>query len=215
MSGLTSRRVFVAGPRTLQNKLLASTLRKETRLSCALVEDLARIRPCLEGAEKSECLALCDCLGRDPKAHLAGLEEGGSRPGLMLGLFNLERGGGLEKDALSRGVRGFFYRDEPFSLLAKGVLRILEGELWIPRLLLSELVAQKRAASRRMPEQALSRRENEILGLLARGTTNEEIADAMFISRHTVKNHLQRIFRKIHVHSKTQAALWAARHLGI
>jgi transcriptional regulator EpsA len=52
----------------------------------------------------------------------------------------------------------------------------------------------------------LSRREQEILGWLCRGETNLDIAAALAISPHTVKNHLQRIFRKIGVHNRTQAA---------
>jgi len=51
----------------------------------------------------------------------------------------------------------------------------------------------------------LSRREREILGCLRRGETNMDIAAALDISPHTVKNHLQRIFRKIGVHNRTQA----------
>ena len=51
----------------------------------------------------------------------------------------------------------------------------------------------------------LSRREAEILGWLCRGTTNADIGVALAISPHTVKNHLQRIFRKIGVHNRTQA----------
>jgi LuxR family transcriptional regulator of csgAB operon len=215
VSDLTSRKVFVTGPKTLQNELLASTLRKETGLPCFVVEDLAQIRPSLKGAEKSACLALYDCRGKDGKACLADLEENGGRHDLMLGLFNLKRGEGFEKDALfSYGVRGFFYRGEPFSLFAKGVVLIFEGEFWISRLLLSELVAQKSASPRGLLQQLLSGREKEILGFLAGGATNKEIADAMFISQYTVKNHLQRIFKKLNVHSKTKAALWAARHLG-
>jgi transcriptional regulator EpsA len=51
----------------------------------------------------------------------------------------------------------------------------------------------------------LSRREQEILGWLCRGATNADIGAALAISPHTVKNHLQRIFRKIGVHNRTQA----------
>jgi DNA-binding CsgD family transcriptional regulator len=52
----------------------------------------------------------------------------------------------------------------------------------------------------------LSRREQEILGWLRRGESNTAIAAALDISPHTVKNHLQRIFRKIGVNNRTQAA---------
>jgi DNA-binding CsgD family transcriptional regulator len=52
----------------------------------------------------------------------------------------------------------------------------------------------------------LSRREEEILACLCRGATNIDIAATLGVSPHTVKNHLQRIFRKIGVNNRTQAA---------
>ena len=59
----------------------------------------------------------------------------------------------------------------------------------------------------------LTRRQKEILRLIAGGLSNREIADTLFISPHTVKTHLQNIFSKIKVKQRLQAALWAARHL--
>jgi DNA-binding CsgD family transcriptional regulator len=54
--------------------------------------------------------------------------------------------------------------------------------------------------------RALSAREQEVLGRLSRGSTNSDIAETLGISLFTVKNHLKRIFRKIGVTNRTQAA---------
>lgn len=59
----------------------------------------------------------------------------------------------------------------------------------------------------------LTRREMEILDLIADGYSNQQIADALFISPHTVKTHLHNIFKKINVKRRLQAALWAAQNL--
>jgi DNA-binding CsgD family transcriptional regulator len=59
---------------------------------------------------------------------------------------------------------------------------------------------------------ALSEREREVLTLAARGYPNKEIARALWITERTVKGHLTRIFRKIGVADRTQAALWAQRN---
>jgi len=59
----------------------------------------------------------------------------------------------------------------------------------------------------------LTRREREILDLIANGYSNQQIADELFISPHTVKTHLHNIFKKINVKRRLQAALWAARNL--
>ncbi|MFO7970447.1 MAG: helix-turn-helix transcriptional regulator [Desulfobacterales bacterium] len=59
----------------------------------------------------------------------------------------------------------------------------------------------------------LSQRQIEILALVTVGAKNDEIADRLCISLHTVKTHLYRIFKKINVPNRVQAALWAAQNL--
>ncbi|HHV92952.1 MAG TPA: response regulator transcription factor [Firmicutes bacterium] len=55
----------------------------------------------------------------------------------------------------------------------------------------------------------LTPREKEVLQLIASGLTNAEIAERLFISPHTVKNHVTNIYKKIKVEDRTQIALWA------
>ena len=55
----------------------------------------------------------------------------------------------------------------------------------------------------------LTQREQEILDKVAHGNSNKDIADELYISRHTVKTHIYNIFRKIDVSSRIQAALWS------
>jgi DNA-binding NarL/FixJ family response regulator len=61
-------------------------------------------------------------------------------------------------------------------------------------------------------EAALTRRESEVLQQLALGLQNKEIAKALHISNDTAKEHVQRVFRKLGVCDRTQAAVWAVRH---
>jgi len=61
-------------------------------------------------------------------------------------------------------------------------------------------------------EEPLSRRELDVLMLIARGKTNKEIGEELFISEKTVKNHITNIFRKIQVTDRTQAALYAVKN---
>jgi len=58
----------------------------------------------------------------------------------------------------------------------------------------------------------LTRREYEVLILIAEGKNNKEIADDLFISEKTVKNHVSNIFKKIEVNDRTQAAIYAYKH---
>lgn len=57
----------------------------------------------------------------------------------------------------------------------------------------------------------LTRREHDVLSLLAGGLPNTEIASALFISNNTLKTHMRNIFSKLDVNDRTQAAIWAVR----
>ncbi len=59
--------------------------------------------------------------------------------------------------------------------------------------------------------QVLTPREQEVLGLVAKGYSNVEIAERLYISKHTVKNHVSNIYRKLDVDDRTQIALLAIR----
>ena len=97
---------------------------------------------------------------------------------------------------------------------------ILNGELWVSRDVLSKYVLEDRdyypsydMKSIKRAEQKLTKREQEILAMVSVGARNDEIADSLCISRHTVKTHLYNVFKKIHVADRLQAALWAAKEL--
>ena len=62
-------------------------------------------------------------------------------------------------------------------------------------------------------ELLLTRREREILDMIAQGASNDIIADKLCISRHTVKTHLYNLFKKIGAPNRLQAALWAMKNL--
>ncbi len=58
----------------------------------------------------------------------------------------------------------------------------------------------------------LTPRESEVLQLIARGLSNSEIASELFISRHTVKNHVSNIYKKLGENDRTRVALLAIKH---
>lgn len=78
---------------------------------------------------------------------------------------------------------------------------------------LDRICAQPRAApAREAAALPLSTREVEILDCMVRGLSNREIAEALFISEQTVKNHMSRLFHKLHVRDRLQAVLFAIQH---
>jgi len=112
-------------------------------------------------------------------------------------------------EALDAGACGYVLKDvEPDELL-RAIRAAARGEA--P---LSPRAAQALLSARREPDPlaGLSEREREVLGLVAAGLSNKQIAARLGISEKTVKAHLTRVFRTIGVFDRTQAALWAHRH---
>ncbi|MEZ4902768.1 MAG: LuxR C-terminal-related transcriptional regulator [Spirosomataceae bacterium] len=66
----------------------------------------------------------------------------------------------------------------------------------------------------KLKELGISKRESEVLGLIAQGLSNQEIADRLFVSLNTVKTHSARLFEKLEVNSRTKA-LHKAKALGL
>jgi DNA-binding NarL/FixJ family response regulator len=205
--------ILIVGPNTLQNELIASFLEKETSVKCFAIDNYAELES-LHASGEDQHLLLYDCMGKAIDGCMeqcAPLLE--KNPGMhRLCLFNLKKGAGLEPGLVTQGVRGFFYSEEPFQQLAKGVRAVLNGEFWVSRKIMTDLIIKNNLPAR-VHEDILSRRETDILAMIVEGATNEEIADKLCISKHTVKTHLYNIFKKLDVRSRFQAALWAAKHL--
>lgn len=128
---------------------------------------------------------------------------------------------GVEDDAeLARavrgGARGYLLRSCSLSELHETVVAAARGEsILAPSVttrLLDELATMVRR-SERGPEGigALSKREREVLGLVAEGLNNRAIAARLFISENTVKNHVRNIHEKLGVHTRMEAVVRAVR----
>ncbi|THB75272.1 MAG: hypothetical protein D3926_20490 [Desulfobacteraceae bacterium] len=91
---------------------------------------------------------------------------------------------------------------------ARNYIRNLEKKIEALSLVKSEL---QQEANQELPSP-LSRREVQVLQMLALGSTNMEIAHALHISPHTVKSHINNIFNKLAVNSRTQASVWATQN---
>ena len=112
--------------------------------------------------------------------------------------------------ALQAGAIGYTLKDGDLDELERAVRVAVDGDYPIsPR-------AARLLLECRPPETdakpALSQREHDVLALAARGYANKEIARTLWITERTVKGHFTRIFRKIGVADRTQAALWAQRN---
>lgn len=138
-----------------------------------------------------------------------------------LALFNLVRSLTPLLDLMELGVRGFFFEDDRAESILKGICALKAGELWVSREVMMEYVTRQtrtphgedKAHPQERAAALLTRRERDVLALIAAGADNETICSRLYISPHTVKTHLYNIFKKIGARNRLQAALWAAHHL--
>lgn len=116
--------------------------------------------------------------------------------------------------AVEIGVDGYVLKDSDSSILKKAIFCVSKGEVFIqPELtpLLKERMELK-SNSENCLDDTLTKREIEVLKLLAEGLFNKEIAYMLAISEKTVKNHVSNIFKKIDVSDRTQAAVYAIKN---
>jgi two-component system NarL family response regulator len=116
--------------------------------------------------------------------------------------------------AVGLGARGYIVKDVPFEELIASIDGVASGEAAVSPTMARKLfevsrklLQQEDIVRARKPE--LTRREVEILCTVADGLTNPQIADALFISEHTVKNHVRNILVKLEVQSRHDAVAYA------
>jgi len=117
--------------------------------------------------------------------------------------------------ALKAGAKGYLSKNTSARDLIKAIRSVHQGEMWVERKLIARYFETEANANfpvpdqEDMPTEPFTPREHEVLLCLAKGCTNKEIAEALFIAEKTVKSHLTRIFRKLNVPGRFQAILYA------
>lgn len=115
--------------------------------------------------------------------------------------------------AVDIGCDGYVLKDSDSNLLRKAIYTVYEGEKFVqPSLtpMLNAGLIGRVEIDDKLNE--LTRREIEVLKLIAEGLFNKEIASRLDISERTVKNHVSNIFKKIEVSDRTQAAVYAIKN---
>jgi DNA-binding NarL/FixJ family response regulator len=112
--------------------------------------------------------------------------------------------------ATEAGCAGFILKTSPLDELVAAVRAAAAGEIMVSSDLLSRLLNRLQHQHER-PEHSLTAREREILVLIGEGLTNGAIAQRLFISVNTVRNHVQNVLAKLDAHSKLEALSVAIR----
>jgi len=115
--------------------------------------------------------------------------------------------------AVDIGINGYLLKDSESAELKKAILTVVNGEDYIQPSLIPLLNAKMIDRNKdNVKIESLTRREMDVLKLLAVGMYNKEVAEKLNISERTVKNHVSNIFKKIGVTDRTQAAVFAIRN---
>ncbi|MDL1966616.1 MAG: response regulator transcription factor [Candidatus Desulfofervidus auxilii] len=133
---------------------------------------------------------------------------------IFLSLRNIR--GDMELNVIKMGAKGFLCARDSLKTLIQAIKSCYNGEIWATRRSTNIIIdnLQRKIITRKKDEvEILTPQEKKVLILLASGFKNAEIAQKLFISEKTVKTHINKIFKKIGVTNRLQAALWASKNL--
>jgi DNA-binding NarL/FixJ family response regulator len=120
-------------------------------------------------------------------------------------------------EAIKAGANSYLLKEVSVEEVPEAIRAVVQGQSLISPSMASKLLNEYTSLARRADEKqqyptpALTQRELEVLKLVAKGQSNREIGDELYISENTVKNHVRNILEKLHLHSRMEAVIYAVR----
>jgi LuxR family transcriptional regulator of csgAB operon len=220
------QQIYIVGHNSFQNEIMSDFIYYALGVKCISERTINSFQNIKNGNIDHNILIMFDTDCDDTNKVVEQLEEKNNKDVISnfpTALFNMIHGTSLEAEALRCGVKGFFYTNDTKELFLKGLHAIFEGQLWVSRDVLARCILDdtdnsignqiSSLTNGKSGNNDLTRRELEIIAMITVGAKNDEIADKLCISPHTVKTHLYNVFKKINVADRLQAALWAAKNL--
>jgi LuxR family transcriptional regulator, positive regulator of biofilm formation len=188
---------------SLQTGLLASIVSEKMKIPCQHIHGM-------NCETNQDQLLLVDCHGiefNDLRELVANVHN--QNPNETVALLNVEYHNDHESLLNWPCVKGLFFTDTDQEQLTRGLDSLLKGEYWVPRRLLHLFLERnRRAPVVWQTDINLTKRERQILRLIKEGATNQDIADALKVSEHTIKSHLYNTYKKIGVRNRLEASNW-------
>ena len=203
-------RVLVADNSVIHTELLAQALDKDRHI--CVVDISANGSGVLKGVLNSnpDILLISESLDHRPNGGLEILSEiRTTRPDLKAIVLLDSPNQVNVVQAFRSGARGVFCRNQPVKMLCKCISVVNQGQVWASSQELGFLLEALAATPSLRPASVvglsgLSERERDVVGSLAQGLSNREIAERLAISQHTVKNYMFKIFEKLGVSSRVE-----------
>jgi LuxR family transcriptional regulator of csgAB operon len=208
--------IWIVGQRSMLNKLLKRSIQKKQNLSGRYAPSFNEI-PWQQLNPTYLWIALVDTQGMEQDAVEALIKACDSRHNCRKALFNIQVADqlALEQLAFRYNWQGVFSIEVGLEKLLGGITDLIEGRLWLQRDALPDHKVQCQSSG--LPPsagiEALTERERQVLSVIARGATNEEISASLNIGLHTVKKHIYHIYQKIKVQNRLRAAIWSIENL--
>ena len=133
------------------------------------------------------------------------------QPDIEVVMLTGNSSGAILAEALEAGCSGFLPKEANFGELIAAIRTVVAGRVQVPQDLMTDLVAHLRPHPSVLGSD-LTPREAEVLHLLATGRSTTEIATQLFVSIHTVRNHIANILTKLQANSRLEAVAVAVQH---
>jgi len=135
-----------------------------------------------------------------------------SVPGVRIMMLTVSENQENLMAALKVGAHGYILKGVSASELRAITRRVADGEAYVTPALAAELLTEFSRPPVPDSLSELTAREADVLKLLSRGLTNREIGERLHLAEKTIKHHMTNILQKLHVRTRTEAALMAVQH---
>ena len=216
-SAMNPMRIAIVEDHTLAREGLRMLIESQADMEIAaeagtVEEALAAVR----GGEKPDVVLLdLDLGGINIVERIPEILEAseGTRVLVLTGIRDPE----LHLRALRLGALGLVLKDQAGQTVLKAIRKVHAGEAWIDRSMTANLLVDVSTAEAKRAREAakiatLSHREREIVAVLCEGLSNRQIAEKLFISESTVRNHMTSILSKLELLDRFELAIYCFRH---